>query len=167
MHHAELELEFTSVVAPVDGYVTHLDIRLGDHATAKKASLALVDVSSYWVYGFFKEQYLENVQKGDLALVKLMSYPDEPIWGRVMGLGRGVAQKDGSTGQQLLPMIFDHYEWVRLPQRLPVRVELGELPEGVELVVGTYASVLVKTGTAGDPPPPGVEGVPLLPNALN
>ncbi len=79
VHHAELELEFTSVVAPVDGYVTHLDIRLGDHATAKKASLALVDVSSYWVYGFFKEQYLENVQKGDLALVKLMSYPDEPI----------------------------------------------------------------------------------------
>ena len=167
VHHAELDLEFTSVVAPVDGYVTHLDIRLGDHATAHKAVLALVDVSSYWVYGFFKEQYLENVQKGDLALVKLMSYPDEPIWGRVMGTGRGIYQKDGSTGQQLLPKIFDHYEWVRLPQRLPVRVELGTLPEGVDLVVGTYASVLVKTGTTGDPPPAGVEGVPSLPKALN
>ncbi len=167
VHHAELDLEFTSVVAPVDGYVTHLDMRLGDHATAKKAALALVDVSSYWVYGYFKEQYLENVRKGDLALVKLMSYPDEPIWGRVMGTGWGIYQKDGSTGHQLLPKIFDHYEWVRLPQRVPVRVELGKLPEGVDLVVGSYASVLVKTGTTGDPPPAGVEGVPSLPTALN
>ncbi len=166
VHHAELDLEFTSVVAPVDGYVTHLNLRLGDHATAKKAVLALVDVSSYWVYGFFKEQYLEHVRAGDLAVVKLMSYPDKPIWGRVMGTGWGIYQKDGSTGQQLLPKISATYEWVRQPQRVPVRVELGKLPEGVDLVVGTYASVLVKTGTTGDPAPEGVEGVPSLATAL-
>jgi multidrug resistance efflux pump len=167
VHHAELDLEFTSVVAPVDGYVTNLNLRLGDHATANSEALALVDVSSYWVYGFFKEQYLENVQAGDLALVKLMSYPDEPIWGRVMGTGWGIYQKDGSTGDELLPKIFDHYEWIRRPQRVPVRVELGKLPEGVDLVVGTYASVLVKTESTGDSPPEGVEGVPSLPKALN
>ena len=84
-----------------------------------------------------------------------------------MGIGWGIYQPDGSTGDQLLPMIYDHFEWIRRPQRLPVRVELGELPEGVDLVVGSYASVLVKTGTTGDPPPEGVEGVPSLLKALN
>jgi multidrug resistance efflux pump len=166
VHHVELELEFTSVVAPVDGYVTNLNLRLGDHATANSEALALVDVSSYWVYGFFKESYLGDVRAGDLALVTLMSYPDEPIWGRVMGTGHGIYQKDGSTGQELLPKISATYEWIRQPQRVPLRVELGKLPEGVELIVGTYASVLVMTGTTGEPPPKGVEGVPSLPSAL-
>ncbi len=167
VHHAELALEFTSVVAPVDGYITNLNLRLGDHATAHHQALALVDTSSYWVYGFFKEQYLERVRAGDLAIVKLMSYPDEPIWGRVMGTGWGIFQKDGSTAQELLPKISAQYEWIRQPQRVPVRVELGKLPEGVELIVGTYASVLVKTGTTGDPAPEGVAGVPPMPTALS
>jgi multidrug resistance efflux pump len=63
--------------------------------------------------------------------------------------GWGVYQKDGSTSQELLPQISATFEWIRLAQRVPVRVELGELPEGVELVVGTTASVLIKAGTAG------------------
>jgi multidrug resistance efflux pump len=137
------------VVAPVDGYVTNLNLRLGDHATANKAALALVDVNSYWVYGFFKESFIGNVHPGDLAVVTLMSYPDKPILGRVVGRGWGVYQKDGATAQELLPVVSATFEWIRLAQRVPVRVELGELPEGVELVVGTTATVLVKSGTAG------------------
>ncbi len=156
VHHAELALEFTSVVAPVDGYITNLNLRLGDHATAKHEVMALVDVSSYWVYGFFKEQYLENMRLGDLAVVTLMGFPDEPIVGRVTGRGWGIYQKDGSTGEELLPKISATYEWVRLPQRVPVRVELGKLPAGVKLVVGTTASVMVMIGTADDPAPEGV-----------
>jgi multidrug resistance efflux pump len=149
LHSAELQLEFTRVVAPVDGYVTNLNLRLGDHATANKAALALVDVNSYWVYGFFKESFIGNVHPGDLAVVTLMSYPDKPILGRVVGRGWGVYQKDGATAQELLPVVSATFEWIRLAQRVPVRVELGELPEGVELVVGTTATVLVKSGTAG------------------
>ncbi len=156
VHHAELALEFTSVVAPVDGHITNLNLRLGDHATANHEVMALVDVNSYWVYGFFKEQYLERMRLGDLAVVTLMGFPDEPIVGRVTGRGWGIYQKDGSTGEELLPKISATYEWVRLPQRVPVRVELGELPEGVKLVVGTTASVMVMTGTADDPAPEGV-----------
>jgi multidrug resistance efflux pump len=160
VHHAALDLEFTSVVAPVDGYITNLNLRLGDHTSAGSETLALVDVDSYWVYGFFKENYLRNVRVGDLAVITLMGYPDKPIPGRVTGRGWGVYQQDGSTGEELLPKISAAYEWVRLPQRVPVRVELGKLPEGVELVVGTYASVLVMTGTAGNPGPEGVPPVP-------
>ena len=149
VHSAELELEFTEVRAPVDGYVTNLNLRLGDHATANKAALALVDVDSYWVYGFFKEHYIGNMQVGDRAIVTLMSDPDTPLEGRVAGRGWGIYQSDGSTAQELLPKINATYEWIRLPQRVPVRIEFDTLPEGVELVVGTTASVLVMTGTAG------------------
>jgi multidrug resistance efflux pump len=149
VHSAHLNLEFTEVRAPVDGYVTNLDLRLGDHATANKPALARVDVDSYWVYGFFKEHYVRNMRVGDRAIVTLMSYPDTPLEGRVVGKGWGVYQDDGATAQQLLPKISPTYEWVRLPQRVPVRVEFDTLPEGVELVVGTTASVLVMTGTAG------------------
>jgi multidrug resistance efflux pump len=97
-HHAHLDLEFTEVRAMVDGYVTNLDLRLGDHATANSASMALVDVNSYWVSGFFKESALERVRPGNRAIVTLMSQPSKPIEGVVESIGWGVYQDDGSTG---------------------------------------------------------------------
>ena len=105
---------------------------------------------------------MADMKPGDLALVTLMRYPDTPIWGRVISKGWGVYQEDGSTGQELLPKIDPSYDWIRLAQRVPVRVELGELPEGVDLVVGTTASVLVMSGTADDPAPEGVPPVPWI-----
>ena len=146
---AELNLEFTQVKAPVDGYVTNLNLRLGSQAVENQASLALVDVNSYWVVGFFKENYIEGIRKGDRAILTLMSYSDKPIEGRVDSLGWGIAQDDGSTGFDLLPTISATFEWIRLAQRVPVRIHLAKIPEGVELRVGTTVSVLVMTGTSG------------------
>jgi multidrug resistance efflux pump len=163
VHSADLALEFTRVVAPVDGYVTNLNLRLGDHAVANKPILALVDVNSYWVYGFFKESALADITPGDRSVVTLMTYPDKPLEGRVVSKGWGVYQKDGSTGQELLPSISATFEWIRLAQRVPVRVELDKLPEGVELVVGTTGSVLVMKGTAGTG---NTASVPAVPGAL-
>jgi multidrug resistance efflux pump len=148
VHSAELQLEFTTIRAPVDSFVTHLDLRPGDHAAANHAALALVNVNSFWVYGYFKEHYVGRMRFGDRAIVTLMSYPDTPVEGRVTGWGWGIFQSDGSTAQQLLPKIAATFKWVRMPQRVPIRVELDELPEGVKLVVGTRASVRVLTGTA-------------------
>ena len=149
VHHAHLELEFTEVRALVDGYVTNLNLRLGDHAEANDAVLALVDVDSFWISGFFKETALEHVRVGDRVIVTLMGYPSKPIEGYVDSIGWGVAQKDGSSDEELLPKISAAYEWVRLAQRLPVRVHWIRLPEDVELRVGTLASVFIMTGTAG------------------
>jgi multidrug resistance efflux pump len=163
VHSADLALEFTRVVAPVDGYVTNLNLRLGDHAVANKPIMALVDVNSYWVYGFFKESALADISPGDRAVITLMTYPDKPLEGRVVSKGWGVYQKDGSTGQELLPSISATFEWIRLAQRVPVRVELDKLPEGVELVVGTTGSVLVMKGTAGTG---NTASVPAVPQAL-
>jgi multidrug resistance efflux pump len=162
LEQAELNLEFTQVRAPVDGYVTNLNLRLGSQGVANQPALALVDVNSYWVHGFFKETLVEHIGKGDKAIVTLMSYPDKPVTGRVDSLGWGIAQQDGSTGEDLLPNVSPTFEWIRLAQRVPVRIRLDELPEGIELRVGTTGSVLVMTGSAengDDKPVPPVPAV--------
>ena len=143
---AELDLEFTQVRAPVNGYVTNLTLRLGSQGIANQPALALVDVNSFWIDGFFRENFIGDIRPGDEAVITLMTFPDTPIIGRVDSIGWGIAQQDGSTGEKLLPNISPTFEWIRLAQRVPVRINLTELPEGVELRVGTTASVLVRTG---------------------
>jgi multidrug resistance efflux pump len=151
VRQAELNLEFTGIRAPVDGYVTNLNLRMGSHAVANQPVLALVDVNSFWVHGFFKETQIEKISPGNKAIVTLMSYPKAPLEGYVDSIGWGIAQKDGSTGYNLLPNISPTFEWIRLAQRLPVRIHLTKVPEGVALRVGTTASVMVMTdsSTAG------------------
>jgi multidrug resistance efflux pump len=144
---AQLDLEFTQVTAPVDGYVTNLNLRLGSQAVANQPALALIDVNSFWVHGFFRENHIEGIGPGDRAVVTLMSYPDRPLEGRVDSLGWGIFQQDGSTGGNLLPNISPTFQWIRLAQRVPVRVHLVDVPEDVELRVGTTASVLVMKGS--------------------
>jgi multidrug resistance efflux pump len=148
LRQAELNLEFTQVRAPVDGYVTNLDLRLGSQAVANQPALALVDVNSFWVDGFFKETSIGNIRQGDNAVVTLMTYPDTPLKGHVDSLGWGIAQQDGSTGFELLPNISPTFEWIRLAQRVPVRIHLTNVPDEIQLRVGTTCSVLVKTGTS-------------------
>ena len=151
LEDAQLNLEFTQVKAPVDGYVTNLNLRLGSQAVENQPALALVDVNSFWIHGFFRENYIDGIEKGNRAIVTLMSYPDKPLEGYVDSIGWGIAQEDGSTSFDLLPTINPTFEWIRLAQRVPVRVHIDKLPDGVALRVGTTASVLVMTGTkAGD-----------------
>ena len=157
---ATLDLEFTKVTATVDGYVTNLELRLGSQTVTNQPALALVDANSFWVHGFFKETTVGDIKAGNQAIVTLMSYPDTPLKGRVDSIGWGIAQSDGSTGEDLLPNVAPTFEWIRLAQRVPVRVHLDNVPEHVKLRVGTTASVLVMKGTsntaAGTPPVPKV-----------
>jgi len=148
VEQAELNLEFTRIKAPVDGYVTNLNLRLGSQAVTNQPAVALVDVNSYWIDGFFKENSIENMRKGNKAIVTLMSYPDKPLEGIVDSLGWGIAQQDGSTGFDLLPNINPTFEWIRLAQRVPVKIHLTNVPDAVQLRVGTTASVLVMTDSS-------------------
>ena len=149
VRQAELNLEFTQVRAPVDGYVTNLNLRLGSQAVANQPALALVDINSFWVDGFFKETSIGKIGEGDKAVATLMAYPDTPLEGYVDSIGWGIAQQDGSTGFELLPNISSTFEWIRLAQRVPVRIHLTNVPIEVKLRVGTTCSVLVMTGTSG------------------
>jgi multidrug resistance efflux pump len=143
---ARLDLEFTEVRASVDGMITNLTLQLGSQAVANQPVLALVDENSFWIHGYFRETTIGDMQAGDKAVVTLMTYPDQPMTGKVDSLGWGIAQTDGSTSIDMLPEVDPTFEWIRLAQRVPVRIQLDPLPEGVILRVGTTASVLVKTG---------------------
>jgi multidrug resistance efflux pump len=148
VRQAELNLEFTVVRAPVDGYITNLNLRFGSNTVANQAALALVDINSYWIDGFFKETSVGDLQSGDKAVVTLMSYKNTPLNGYVESIGWGISQSDGSTGFELLPTVSPTFEWIRLAQRIPVRIHLTDVPEHIKLRVGTTCSVLVKTGTS-------------------
>jgi len=159
---AKLNLEFTQARASVDGYVTNLNLRLGSQAVANQPALALVDAASFWVHGYFRESLVGDIRAGDRAVITLMTYPDQPLQGRVDSIGWGISQSDGSTGYDLLPSVSPTFQWIRLAQRIPVRVHLDKVPEGVALRVGTTASVLVMTGTGGAENKP----VPPVPRTL-
>ena len=148
---AQLNLEFTEVRASVDGYVTNLELRLGSQAVASRAALALIDRNSFWVHGFFKESELAGMQSGDRAQVTLMTYPDQPLDAVVDSIGWGIAQPDGSPGHNLLPSVSPTFQWIRLAQRVPVRVHLLQVPEDINLRVGTTASVLVSKQKPTEP----------------
>jgi multidrug resistance efflux pump len=156
---AVLNLEFTEVKAPVDGYITNISLQIGSQAVANQPALALVDNNSYWIQGFFRENTIEDIRPGNKAIVTLMTYPDTPLEGVVDSLGWGIAQQDGSTGEELLPNISPTFEWIRLAQRVPVRIHLTDLPDDIELRVGTTASVLVMTSEDQDGTAPAVPKV--------
>jgi len=139
---AELNLAHATVRAPVSGYVTHLRLRPGDYATAGETKVAIVDAHSFWVVGYFEETRLRHIHVGDAAQVVLMGY--EPvITGHVESIGHGIGDSNDETGGLGLPDIEPTFSWVRLAQRVPVRIHIDKLPEGVELVSGLSASVAV------------------------
>ena len=145
LHKSQLDMEFTEVRAPVDGYVTNLLLRYGSQTVANQPALALIDTGSFWVHGYFKETQIENVRSGNKAVIKLMTYPDAPLEGVVENMGWGIAQQDGAPAADLLPAINPSFDWIRLAQRIPVRIRLTKVPEEVDLRVGTTASVFVMT----------------------
>lgn len=140
---ARLNLSYTKITASVDGYVSNLDIRTGTQAVANQPLVALIDENSFWVFGFFRENQLAQIRPGSKAKVTLMSHPDSPIEGQVDSIGWGIAPKDGTVGYNLLPNVNPVFQWIRLAQRIPVRVSLSALPEEVQLRFGLSASIMV------------------------
>jgi RND family efflux transporter MFP subunit len=141
---ARLNLSYTQVHAAVDGYVSNIDFQIGTQAVANSPILALVDSNSFWVFGYFRESQIGQFSIGDPAKVTLMAYPDLPLQGTVESLGWGIAPSDGNSGAYLLPSIKPVFQWIRLAQRIPVRIKLEQVPQGVELRFGLTASVMIQ-----------------------
>jgi multidrug resistance efflux pump len=145
LQYAKLRLSWTSIYAPSDGYITNLNLKVGDYAEAGSAVLTFVNNNSYYTFGYFKETQLKNIKPGQRAVVTLMSYPDQPIEGVVNSIGRAISTPDTADIGQLVPEISATFDWVRLAQRIPVKIILKKIPEGVDLVSGMTASVVVYT----------------------
>lgn len=139
---AQLDLDRTKVLAAVDGTVTNLDLRTGSYVTASKPVMALVDRHSYYAEGYFEETKLPNIEEGNRATIKLMS-SDTVLEGHVQSVSRGIADRERTTGSNLLQNINPAFNWVRLVQRIPVRVEFDKLPEGTKLVAGQTVTIEV------------------------
>lgn len=143
LNTAKLNLTFTKVYASVDGYVSNINFQIGSQAVANQPILALVDANSFWVFGFFRENMISKIAIGDQARVTLMAYPKKPISGEVESIGWGISHSDGNPGNNLLPSINPVFQWIRLAQRIPVRIKLDALPKGVDLRFGLSASVMI------------------------
>ncbi|KOT01202.1 efflux transporter, RND family, MFP subunit [Burkholderia mallei] len=144
---AKLNLERTRVVAPVDGYVTNLQVFRGDYASAGQAKLAIVDSHSFWVYGYFEETKLPRVKIGAKAEMRLMS--GGVLKGHVESISRGIYDRDNPQSRDLVADVNPTFNWVRLAQRVPVRIHIDEVPKDLVLSAGTTCTVIVEPDGGG------------------
>ena len=140
---AELNLARSEVRAPRDGQVTNLVLAQGNYVKAGQAVMALVDTNSFYVQAYFEETKLPRIQLGAPVEVWLMGGEDE-IRGEVESISRGITDRNASPDGQLLANVEPTFNWVRLAQRIPVRIKLTSLPEQVQLSAGMTASVRVE-----------------------
>jgi multidrug resistance efflux pump len=145
LDRAKLDLERTEVRAPVDGYVTNLDVRVGDYAATGSPRLALIDRHSYYIYGYFEETKLPHLRVGDPVDIRMLSGGIR-LKGHITGVARGITDRDNPTGRDLLADVNPTFNWVRLAQRVPVRVDIDEAsePKGLILSAGMTVSIDVQ-----------------------
>ena len=142
LDQARVNLERTQIRSPVNGYVTNLLAQLGDYANVGQNEISLVDADSFWVDGYFEETNLEPIQVGDPASIKLMGYR-EIVRGHVGSIARGINVANAQPNGQGLAQVNPIFTWVRLAQRIPVRIHIDDVPEGVVLSAGMTATVQI------------------------
>jgi multidrug resistance efflux pump len=142
---ARLNLERAHVVSAVDGFVTNLELREGAYVSAAHPVMALVDRTTFYVEGYFEETKLPAIHIGDKVEVTLMG-TRQPIAGHVESFAEGITDRDRSTGANLLPNVNPTFNWVRLAQRIPVRIALDPVGSNVRLIAGQTATVKVLPG---------------------
>jgi len=133
---AKLNLDRTN------GYITNLNVRRGDYATAGAAKIAIIDSHSFWVYGYFEETKLPYLAVGDKASMQLIN--GATLRGHVESISRGIYDRDNAQSRELLADVNPTFNWVRLAQRIPVRIHIDEVPKGVMLAAGLTCTVVLQ-----------------------
>ncbi|MET0129853.1 MAG: efflux RND transporter periplasmic adaptor subunit [Stenotrophomonas chelatiphaga] len=145
---AVLNLARTEVRAPADGQINDRTVRVGDYVTAGKPVLALLDTTSFRVDGYFEETRLRGVAPGQPVDIRLMG-EDVALQGHVESIAAGIEDRYRTDGSSLLPNVTPAFDWVRLAQRIPVRIRIDQVPADVQLISGRTATVTVDIhGTA-------------------
>lgn len=142
LEQAQWQQEQTTVKAPVDGWVTNLSTRTGNYATAGQPVFALVDSHSFYVVGYFEETKLRHIREGDAANIVLYS-GNVTLQGHVSSIGRAIYDQSVETDSGLVPDIKPNVPWVRLAQRVPVRIQFDAVPADVTLISGTTCTVSI------------------------
>jgi multidrug resistance efflux pump len=140
---ARVNYQRTRVRSPVNGFITNLTAQLGDYADVGALQLSVVNSDSFWVDAYFEETALGRIREGDAATIKLMGY-SQLLRGTVEGLARGINVPNAAPDASGLATVNPIFTFVRLAQRVPVRIRIDEVPEGVKLVAGLTATVQVE-----------------------
>jgi multidrug resistance efflux pump len=140
---AKVNLERTQIRSPVNGWVTNLLAQQGDYASVGQNVISIVDADSYWVDAYFEETQLASIHDGDPVKIKLMGN-NQIVSGEVAGVARGINVSNAQPNQQGLATVNPIFTWVRLAQRVPVRIRIKHVPDGVRLVAGLTATVQVE-----------------------
>jgi multidrug resistance efflux pump len=144
---AQVNLKRTRIESPVNGYVTNLQAQLGDYVTVGERRISVVNSDSFWIDGYFEETVLGSIRIGDPARAKLMGYSDV-ITGHVAGVARGIDIANASSDEAGLAKVNPIFTWVRLAQRVPVRIALDHVPPSIRLVAGQTATVQIDPAPA-------------------
>ena len=142
LRRAQVNLARTRIFAPVNGYVTNLASQLGDYATVGQLNISLVNSDSFWVDAYFEETNLADIHEGDPVTLRLLAYR-QIVRGHVEGIARGIEVANAQSDPSGLANVNPIFTWVRLAQRVPVRIHLDKVPDGVRLVAGLTATVQI------------------------
>jgi multidrug resistance efflux pump len=145
--NAALNLKRTEVRASVNGFITNLNVSKGVYAVQGKPVMALIDSDSYRVEAYFEETKIPHIRAGDAAEIRLMD-GSPALQGTVLGIARGITDQDNKDGPELLSSVNPTFTWVRLAQRIPVRVHITHVPPGVLISAGMTCTVVIKEGAA-------------------
>jgi multidrug resistance efflux pump len=148
LRQTQVNLERTRILSPVDGYVTNLQAQLGDYLNVGLNAISVVDANSFWVDGYFEETNLALIRVGDPARIKLMGY-SQVVRGHVESIARAISVSNAQPNNQGVATVNPIFTWVRLAQRIPVRVHIDEVPPGVVLAAGMTATVGIDDRTLG------------------
>ncbi len=152
LSQAHINLDRTKVTSPVNGYVTNLLLREGDYATPGTRNISLLDSDSFWVVGYFEETKLAGIHIGDPALAVLMGYGNDPVRGHVDSVARGIDTPNTDPGSLGLASVNPVFTWVRLAQRIPVRIHIDSVPAAIHLAAGMTATVTIGPGVSPTSP---------------
>jgi multidrug resistance efflux pump len=138
---ARLDLARTEVRSPVNGWATNVVLRAGDYATVGRTAVTIVDADAFWVVGYFEETKLPRIREGARVTIALMG--GGALTGRVESVARGITDPNAAPGGEGLATVNPTFSWVRLAQRIPVRIRPDPIPDGVRLAAGMTCTVTV------------------------
>jgi RND family efflux transporter MFP subunit len=139
---AKVNLGRTMIRSPVNGYVTNLTLRVGDYATPGQTKLTVVDSDSFWVAGYFEETKLSHIHEGDDAHIRLMGWRPE-VAGHVESFSRAISDTNSEEDAEGLANVNPIFTWVRLAQRIPVRIHIDHVPAGVTIAAGQTCTIVI------------------------
>ena len=142
LRQADVNLRRTRILSPVDGYVTNLLAQLGDYVNVGVNTISVVDASSFWVDAYFEETNIAPIRVGDPADIKLMGY-SQILRGHVNSIAREINDTNSQPNGQGIATVNPIFTWVRLAQRIPVRIHIDRIPKGLVLVAGMTATVQI------------------------